>query len=173
MGYSALSATCLRCWGVGFTTARAPRGDPKKTPVECKGLQIGPVIHKWGWRAAVRVDFRECTKSTKAAGRNEVSVVRGALGTTRPLQLCISMKPPSLGRRGGRWRKKRRTKREGERGTERQREEGNRHAGSCRGTLENSGVGVGKGSRAAAAALGTTRRGCGKRNNIRKGKIGQ
>lgn len=111
-------------------------------------------------------------KRTKAAGRNEIRLMEVAFETTRPLQLCISMKPPSLGRGGGQGRKKLRTKREEERQTKRQRQERNRHFGSSKGTLETSGVGVGKGSRA-AAALGTARRGCGKLKQYQKRKIGQ
>lgn len=61
------------------------------------------------------------------------------------LQLCISMKPPPLGRGGGQGRKKPRTKREEERQTKRQRQEGNRHSGSTRGDPGNQQSESGKG----------------------------
>lgn len=51
-------------------------------------------------------------KRAKAAGRNEIGLMEVAFETTRPLQLCISMKPPSLGRGGGQGRKRLTTKRE-------------------------------------------------------------
>lgn len=61
------------------------------------------------------------------------------------LQLCISMKPPPLGRGGSQGRKKPRTKREEERQTERQRQEGNRHSRSTRGDRGNQRSESGKG----------------------------